>query len=143
MMFLCVHGVGRRWCLLKLVADVAALLEAESLDLDFLISQARKHGGLRILLLGLHLAHSLLDAEVPPELASLAKQDAGVLSLAAAATHAIADPRPRPRVVAEWLFALGTMTRLSHRVRFVADTVFCPTENDWDFVRLSKSLVPL
>jgi putative nucleotidyltransferase-like protein len=65
---LCVHGSKERWTLLKWVCDVAALLHTHQiLDWGRVMEQARTAGGVRMLLLGLSLAHALLGAALPQD----------------------------------------------------------------------------
>jgi hypothetical protein len=65
---LCVHGSKERWTLLKWVCDVAALLHThQMLDWERVMEQARTSGGVRMLWLGLSLAHSLLGATLPQD----------------------------------------------------------------------------
>jgi putative nucleotidyltransferase-like protein len=65
---LCVHGSKERWTLLKWVCDVAALLHTHQiLDWGRVMEQARTAGGVRMLLLGLSLAHALLGATLPQD----------------------------------------------------------------------------
>lgn len=78
------HGAKERWCRLSLVCDVAALLEIHpELDWEWLLAETRRMGRERILLLGLLLAQTLFDAELPAELLRDIKGDRRVQSLAA------------------------------------------------------------
>lgn len=65
---LCVHGAKHQWHRLAWICDVAALLRASpQLDWERCIAQARQLGGVRMLALGLCLAHDLLGAVLPTE----------------------------------------------------------------------------
>jgi len=87
---LCVHGTKHMWEKLSWAADIAQLLEVEqALNWQLLLERARRTGTERMLLLGLYVAHDLLDASLPtqvweraqsdPEIAMLAKQIYGRL----------------------------------------------------------------
>lgn len=63
---LCFHGIKNRWEALKHVADVAALIRsAPGLDWEFVLAQAQQMGGVRILHVGLLMAHEMLGTDVP------------------------------------------------------------------------------
>ena len=83
LLILCFHGVKNRWEALKHVCDVAELTRAHpNLDWDIVAERARAARGERILWLGLYLAHTLLEAELPPDILQNAKDDRYVGPLA-------------------------------------------------------------
>lgn len=67
LLILCVHGTKHRWEQLLWICDVAELINAyrQRIDWERLMKRARTLGGLRMLLLGLFLAHDLLGAALP------------------------------------------------------------------------------
>jgi hypothetical protein len=66
MLFLCVHGAKHEWYQLIWVCDVAEALRAEApLDWDEVARLAVDTGSLRMLRLGLHLAHEFTGVPVP------------------------------------------------------------------------------
>jgi hypothetical protein len=68
LLILCVHGTKDRWAALKWVCDVAELLRIHpAMDWGRVMEQARTSGGIRTLLLGLSLAHTLLGADLPKD----------------------------------------------------------------------------
>ncbi len=80
---LCAHGAKERWPRLALVRDLAALLaQPGSPDWRWIAREAAAMGRTRVLLLGLWLAASLLDAPVPPDLLAEARADGVVLETA-------------------------------------------------------------
>lgn len=63
---LCVHGAKHRWDRLVWIVDVAELVRRyPDMDWNRLTGQARARGARRMLWLGLLLAQTLLDAELP------------------------------------------------------------------------------
>jgi len=80
---LCVHGSKHAWERLKWIVDVAALIGAQRLDWDRVMSVANKWKCRRMLLLGLRLAQQMMNAELPPAIWSAVRADADVLDLAA------------------------------------------------------------
>ncbi|HEU4684145.1 MAG TPA: nucleotidyltransferase family protein, partial [Nitrospira sp.] len=67
---LCVHGSKRAWEKLKWAVDVAELVRASRLDWRRVFARAAQWKCRRMVLLGLGLAHHLLNASVPPTILS-------------------------------------------------------------------------
>src|SRR5205807_1728560 len=83
LLFLCAHGAKHCWWRRQWVADVAELIGREGgLDWDMIVRCARARGADRMLLLGLWLAHQLLDARTPESLLARARADPTVRALA-------------------------------------------------------------
>ena len=83
LLILCVHGTKDRWAVLKWVCDVAELLRIyQAMDWGWVMAQARTSGGIRILLLGLSLAHTLLGAVLPKDVVHRMQADPVVHVLA-------------------------------------------------------------
>ena len=69
LLVLCVHGAKHCWSHLGMIADVAWLIaKRPDVQWDTLLRRARTIGSLRMVLLGLHLAASILDAPIPQSL---------------------------------------------------------------------------
>ncbi|MEO8630845.1 MAG: nucleotidyltransferase family protein [Betaproteobacteria bacterium] len=68
MLMLCGHAYRHRWSCLKWISDVAAFMHAFEARLDWtrLVHEARNSGGMRVLGLGVWLAHAVGGAQVPP-----------------------------------------------------------------------------
>ncbi|MBX3331257.1 MAG: nucleotidyltransferase family protein, partial [Nitrospira sp.] len=79
---LCVHGSKHAWELLKWVCDVAELLRAQpALDWERCFATASHWRCLRMLYMGLFLAHQLLDAPLPRMVLERLKKDSDVPAL--------------------------------------------------------------
>lgn len=79
---LCYHGFKNRWERLKYFSDVAELLRAfPDMDWGVVQERARAMRSRRVMLLGLHLAHEVLDAPVPEPLLRMAQADRRVVRL--------------------------------------------------------------
>ncbi|MBE7384804.1 MAG: nucleotidyltransferase family protein [Leptolyngbya sp. SIO1E4] len=79
---LCVHGAKECWSKLKWLMDVSQLLrQSPGVDWQAVIAQAKQAHLYRILLLGVGLAHTLLDAPIPADLVSQIQTDATLKSL--------------------------------------------------------------
>jgi len=83
LLILCVHGAKHGWNKLMWVCDIAEVLRTNThLHWPWLIKHAEELGGKRMVLLGLHLANRLLDAELPEEVRHHIQTDPVVASLA-------------------------------------------------------------
>ncbi len=81
---ICAHGAKERWPRLGMICDLAGLLErSPDLDWEWIERQASASKRARVLLLGLWLGASLLDAPVPDNLLAQARADRVVLAVAA------------------------------------------------------------
>ena len=83
LLYLCAHGGRHLWMRLQWVCDVAQLLRTRP-DLDWarLMAQAQASGGRRMLFLGLYVAHNLLGAPLPPNIAQSVRRDRHTAKLA-------------------------------------------------------------
>ena len=83
LLILCVHASVHRWYRLQWVCDIAETLRVcQSIDWNLVMERAATMGGERMLLLGLHLAHELLGANVPEIASRRIKADPTVGELA-------------------------------------------------------------
>lgn len=90
---LCVHGAKHRWERLKWICDIAQLLGVaqDSIAWGRLQVSARARGGERMLLLGLFLAHDLLDARLPVEVRQAIHRDSQVKFLAGSVSQGLLE----------------------------------------------------
>jgi hypothetical protein len=83
LLILCVHGAKHGWNRLMWVCDIAEFLRVNAdIDWPWLLQYAKKLGGGRMLLFGLHLANTLLDAELPAEIVRQIQAEPIINSLA-------------------------------------------------------------
>jgi hypothetical protein len=76
LVILSAHGLKHLWLRLLWIADISELIRNNpNLDWDATLRLAEKHRARRILLLGLYLAHRLLEAPVPAEVFALIAAD--------------------------------------------------------------------
>jgi hypothetical protein len=129
---LCTHGAKHFWTRLLWVADLSAMLDRRSaqIDWDRVVACARELGTERILRTGLLLANRVLRSEIPAAVATWVRQDGPAEQMAqelAEALPGISEPSLlrralfRMRMRGGFLRGLGYLTRLS----------LVPTEHDW------------
>jgi Uncharacterised nucleotidyltransferase len=140
LVFLSVHGTKDFWARLLWVADVAELAQIpQGLDWQKALAAAHELGCGRLVRLALLLAHSLLEAPMPPEVLRHAREDQGAEALARAATR---------RLFAEQ--ATSAFEQLRFRMRMVEGfwpgaqyalrLATAPTTEDRQAVRLPRGL---
>lgn len=79
---LCVHGSRHLWERLGWICDIAELIKRQPLDWTALLERSALADTERMFLLGVHLAHLLLDAPVPAEVKQRCDADQRLSSLA-------------------------------------------------------------
>jgi hypothetical protein len=76
LILLCVHGTKDLWKSLGWICDLAVLINRhKKLDWDYITSQATSLGGRRMVLVGVGLAHLLLEAELPQDVLRQVQRD--------------------------------------------------------------------
>jgi hypothetical protein len=132
---LCAHGAKHGpfpWPALKWITDMEAALhnrpeEAWSQLLDL----SRKFGCRRMLLLGLHLAETLLDAPLPASVDAELRADPTIPDLARPILDRLLEPQPAFFPFAERLrFDLGIRERRRDRIVYTVARTFTPTRHD-------------
>jgi len=139
---LCFHGLRHCWERLAWICDIAELLRQErDVDWPALLAGLRARGAERMLLLGLFLAHTLLDAPVPPALLARAAADPALPGLARDVLRGLVAPEPPERgLLASARFHLRARERLRDRLRYTVLLTFSPTMGDWSLAALPRPL---
>ena len=142
LIILCVHAGKDLWERLIWIADVAELIRAHpSLDWTRVVKEACAYGARRMLLLGLFLAHNLLDAKLPWEILRQALDEPVIKTLAVKIRARLGenDPLP-PDSLTEFLFHLKLHERLREKLSFSLRFATTTNPADWAFVRLPDPL---
>jgi hypothetical protein len=126
LLVLCVHGYREQWRRLKWICDIAEILRADpEIDWHALMSEARAVGCLRILMLGVILAHDLLGAPVPDRV--LSQRTMGLDKLIASVLVVLFEERAvAPAVWRPNGFYFGGRERVRDKVRYGMRTIFLP-----------------
>ena len=95
LLILSVHGAKHRWDRLEWATGIAALLESGRVDPKLAIDVATRLGVRRMLLLGLRLAHDVLDAPLPPEVLAQVMEDRAVARLSSEVERFVLAGEPR------------------------------------------------
>jgi hypothetical protein len=141
LLVLCAHGAKHLWSCLGWVCDVAELVRAEpAMNWAAVAEEARSLRCERILLLGLALAHDLLQAPVPEDLLRRARGVPAVRALAARVAKQMfrwADGRAWG--LENGLFQLRVRERPWDGLRYALSLALVPTVADWTALRVPDS----
>ena len=144
LVMLCVHGAKHFWDRLGWSVDIAELIKSQALDWDLSMQIAAEKQSTRVLLLGLYLAHELLQAPLPPHVLKTAQRDTAVRWLADKVRAQFeGDADASPGVLPRALFRLRSRDSLSQGVRHMARLTLSPTERDRESTHLPPSLARL
>jgi hypothetical protein len=147
LVFFCLHGAKHGWEQLNWLCDLAELLRARPcLDWEGILSWAHGHGAGRLLQTGLHLAHRLLEAPVPPEVLARGRQDRRVAALVEQAATSLLFPDPAAGTRRPWpwqTFFYKAMERARDRRRCIHVTMIEPGPPDWRVLPLPAVCAPL
>jgi len=132
LLILCVCGAKGQWKRLQMICDIAAALGAlPHVDAHACLARARRTGTARILLLGCHLAHELLAAEIPEPLREPIRADRALPALARRIVAATLEvPPPAGADAAPWHFSsliMAMRERPLDKARYFVRTTTTPT----------------
>jgi hypothetical protein len=142
---LAIHGAKDFWERLSWIADISELIQSQP-TFDWAAARlcAASLGATRMVNLALTLAHALLDAPLPPDILALINQDTGAAWLARQVY-----PRLLGREIPPW----SGVDRFRFRARAISSGIggfryslrlsTAPAEEDWEMIRLPRSLAPL
>ncbi len=128
-----IHGSKHFWDRLMWIADVAALgCREPRLDAAAVLRFARELGAGRMLRLGLCLAHEVLNASLPEDLAQDAAGDGVARRLASrVARRLLSDAHSEPGVFERAWFRTRMRGSLVAGLPYVLRLTLAPTEEDW------------
>lgn len=118
-LFLAVHGGKHSWSMLKWLCDLAEFIRSNpAMDWPRLFDRAEALGAVRTCRLAIYLAAELLQAEVPPGIVRVARDDAQVRRLVQDVRLRIEEPRDVEAVEGQ-IFNLKLKERLRDKIRYV------------------------
>jgi len=129
LLFLCGHGTRHGWNGLSLICDVAALLQSHrEIKWEETLRKAKRMRIKRMLLVGLLLAHNLLQTPLAPEIWREIKKDRGTRKLANKVSGRLFQKSKS--TVWQYLFFLRARERLRDRLQYCLHLVMTPSERD-------------
>ncbi len=140
LLLLCFHGGKHGWEKLIWLADVAELVVSHPhLDWEYVLDQARRAGGLRMLLLGVVLANRLLGTTIPQDLEQPLARDPTVARIADGMGRDLVRGE-LPTYLKSQLYLLRVRERWQDRLRYVFRFTCTATPMEWEMVDLPPSL---
>lgn len=134
------HVYGR----LVWLRDLAQLMNLPTLDWNWIGSQARALGIVRIVQVTMLVAHQLLGAPIPAAAKASFPEDAAAAQLAAEiASHITSETTYNVESLAYFRLMMRLRERRSDRLRFLQRLIFTPGPGDWKAVQLPSALFPL
>jgi hypothetical protein len=148
LLVLCIHGSKHFWERLRWVCDVGETVNLfREMDWDDIMARAAAFGSERMLLLGLSLAHSLLNADVPVALLEKARADPAVERLAEDARRRLFSESDDTVGNLDWSafhpFHYRMRERWRDRLGYVLLKLAEPNAADWMERPLPERLFPL
>jgi Uncharacterised nucleotidyltransferase len=150
LLLLCVHGSKDLWWRrIGWTCDVAELLASNpDLDWSYCLELATHTGARRMLLLGLALAHELLQAPLPGQVCTSIRSDDTVQSLVEHMSHRLFDEQTiHNRTLESLRFRIRVRERLHdripvyrHLVKALFVMAFVPNVRDRELVKLPAAL---
>jgi hypothetical protein len=146
LLYLCAHGAKHRWKRLCWVVDVAEQLRSQpGMNWDKLLKTAKRRGSRRTLFLGLHLAHTLLGADLPQEVWTQVRRDNSAQTLAQEICAGLFSSEIQEAAMhgglANDLFYLRTKERWIDRflyLRYLSKWLFLPSKKDKQWISLPE-----
>lgn len=142
LIYLCSHGSRHCWSSLGWIADVAWLIDMEKgLDWDEVLRLAETTNSRRMLWLGLLLAHSLLEADLPETILRRINDDAVTGRLAAQVCAWLFSPNEGDKgVFKRDLFYFGLQEKAAEKAAYLWRLFITPNIADWQFLPLPSAL---
>ena len=153
LMYLCIHGSKDCWRGLKWICDVAEFVRTRpQLDWGKLMQQAEVMGCDRMVLIGLSLAKTLLNVELPPVILESIEKDPTSQALTADFSRYLFQPNPqlgRKFTIDKFRLHLQLVKQARDKVGCFLDLErqlmdleirLMPNHKDYDFLALPKAL---
>jgi len=139
---LCVHGTKHGWKRLQWICDVAELVRRHHAEISWrrLMERAETSGCQRMLLVGLFLAHELLESPVPGEVLSKIEADPTIGFLVRQVRRRFVQLRGTPSVFVELFFQIATRERLRDRIKYLSRLGVALNVTDWEVLNLPALL---
>ena len=146
LLFLSAHSAKHNWSSLGFLCDMAEVLRSQStLDWQWVAAHSHSLGSRQMLDLSLSLAHSLLDAPLPPDLARQLEADPTLAAVAADALRLLFR-EDTDSIVTQFVTGniyVRTMPTFADKLRYWLNEVAMPTPLEWRVVRLPAPLFGL
>lgn len=143
-LILSLHAAKHAWARLIWISDIARLVSSPALNWEWIASQGKALGIVRILRVGVILANRLLKANIPPPAEACLPPDFNAAVIAAEVqTQLECGTGYDVESAAYFRLMLRLRERPRDRVRFLNRLVFTSGPNEWAAISLPDRLFPL
>jgi hypothetical protein len=137
------HATRHEWSQLKFMSDLAGIISRHQINWDQVASGANEMRIVRILHLGLLLAHDLLGAELPKQTLYEAESDDAAWKIAHSISEKLFSDLDRPDgIIEKYLFWAKARERLSDQARYIFDVGIKPSQADYDAFPMPELFYP-
>lgn len=141
---LSVHAAKHVWGRLVWLCDIARLMNLPNLNWDWIGSQARSLGVVRILGVTMLLANRLLRAAIPAAAQESLPQDSETAALAEEIqTYIVRESPYNAESLAYFRLMMRLREKPADRRRFLQRLILTPGPGEWNAVHLPQPLFPL
>ena len=147
--YLCAHGSKSFWARLRWLTDIAELIAAYTKEPDAekkwesILKTAHQSNSTRMVYLGIYLAHTLLNAPVPPDILNTIEPDPVIKKLSDRVYKAIfVKPAQQEAILKPVSFHLLMQKSIIHRMPYlshIARLWVSPTRKDKSFIKLPSA----
>jgi hypothetical protein len=140
------HAAKHVWGRLIWLCDLARIMILPNLNWQWIASQAKDLGIVRILQITMLAANRMLGAAIPPAAsqAGLSENDPATLALLDEVQTHVANETPyNVESLAYFRLMMRLRERRPDRQRFLQRLIFTPGPGEWAAIRLPRSLFPL
>ena len=143
-LILSLHAAKHVWGRLIWLSDLARIMNLSSVNWDFIASQAKDLGVVRIMRVSLLLANSMLGAQVPAAAETALPEDSTAKSWAnRIETQITGGTAHDTESFAYFRLMLQLRESRADRLRFLTRLLFTPGPGEWAAIRFPRPLFPL
>jgi hypothetical protein len=146
LLVLSIHAAKHVWGRLVWLCDIARVMVLPALDWNWIASQAKALGIVRIVRVAMLLANRLLGAAIPAAAQAALPDDSAAMVLALAEeiqSHIVSESTFNVESMSYFRLMLRLRERPADRRRFLSRLVFTPGPGEWQAVHLPGPLFPL
>lgn len=144
LLVLSIHAAKHVWGRLVWLCDIARIMVLPALDWNWIGSQAKALGVVRIVRVAMQLANQLLGAAISAAAQAAFPEDSAVLELVEEIQpHIVSESSYNVESVSYFRLMMRLRERPADRRRFLRRLVFTPGPSEWQAVHLPGPLFPL
>ena len=137
------HATRHGWSQLKFMSDLAGIISRHQINWDQIASGANEMRIVRILHLGLLLAHDLLGAKLPKQTLHEAESDEAARKIADSISEKLfSDLDGHDGIIEKYLFWAKTRECMSDQARYIFDVGIKPCQADYDAFPMPELFYP-